>query len=51
MALMLAGLRGVDEEIWKAAKTDGIPTWRVYLHRAADDGADAGDRLVLPRWA
>ena len=31
MALMLAGLRGVDEEIWKAAKLDGIPTWRVYL--------------------
>ena len=30
MALMLAGLRGVDEEIWKAARLDGIPTWRVY---------------------
>jgi glucose/mannose transport system permease protein len=31
MALMLAGLRGIDEEIWKAAKIDGIPTWRTYL--------------------
>ncbi|PTT78927.1 sugar ABC transporter permease [Pelomonas sp. HMWF004] len=31
MALMLAGLRGIDEEIWKAARLDGIPTWRVYL--------------------
>jgi glucose/mannose transport system permease protein len=31
MALMLAGLRGVDEEIWKAARIDGIPVWRVYL--------------------
>lgn len=31
MALMLAGLRGVDEEIWKAAKIDGISTWRTYL--------------------
>ena len=31
MALMLAGLRGIDEEIWKAAKVDGIPTWRTYL--------------------
>ncbi len=31
MALMLAGLRGVDEEIWKAARLDGIPPWRVYL--------------------
>ena len=30
MALMLAGLRGVDTELWKAARVDGIPTWRVY---------------------
>jgi glucose/mannose transport system permease protein len=31
MALMLAGLRGIDEEIWKAAKIDGIPRWRTYM--------------------
>lgn len=31
MALMLAGLRGIDPEIWKAARLDGIPRWRVYL--------------------
>ncbi len=31
MALMLAGLRGVDQEIWKAARIDGIPAWRVYV--------------------
>lgn len=31
MALVLAALRGIDEEIWKAARLDGIPTWRVYL--------------------
>ncbi len=31
MAILLAGLRGVDAEIWKAAKVDGIPTWRAYL--------------------
>ncbi len=31
MALMLSGLRGVDEEIWKAARLDGIPAWRVYV--------------------
>jgi glucose/mannose transport system permease protein len=31
MALMLAGLRGIDEDIWKAAKIDGIPTWRTYV--------------------
>jgi glucose/mannose transport system permease protein len=31
MAIMLAGLRGIDPEIWKAARLDGIPKWRVYL--------------------
>jgi glucose/mannose transport system permease protein len=31
MALMLAGLRGIDDDIWKAARVDGIPAWRVYL--------------------
>ncbi len=31
MALVLAALRGIDEEIWKAARLDGIPAWRVYL--------------------
>jgi glucose/mannose transport system permease protein len=31
MALMLAGLRGIDPDIWKAARIDGIPAWRVYL--------------------
>ena len=31
MAIMLAGLRGVDQEVWKAARIDGIPPWRVYL--------------------
>ncbi|MDB5531094.1 MAG: transporter, permease protein [Devosia sp.] len=31
MVLMLAGLRSIDEEIWKAARIDGIPAWRTYL--------------------
>ena len=31
MCLMLAGLRGIDEEIWKAARVDGIPMWKTYL--------------------
>jgi glucose/mannose transport system permease protein len=31
MVLMLAGLRGVDAELWKATKVDGIPAWRVYI--------------------
>jgi glucose/mannose transport system permease protein len=30
MAILLAGLRGVDADLWKAARVDGIPTWRVY---------------------
>lgn len=31
MVLLLAGLRGIDPEIWKAARVDGIPSWRVYV--------------------
>lgn len=31
MVLMLAGLRGIDEDIWKAARVDGIPMWKTYL--------------------
>jgi glucose/mannose transport system permease protein len=31
MAMLLAGLRGIDNEIWKAARIDGIPAWRVYI--------------------
>ncbi len=31
MAIMLAGLRGIDEDIWKAARIDGIPAWRTYV--------------------
>jgi glucose/mannose transport system permease protein len=31
MAIMLAGLRGIDDEIWKATRIDGLPRWRVYL--------------------
>ena len=31
MVLMLAGLRGIDQEVWKAARVDGIPTWKTYV--------------------
>ena len=31
MAILLAGLRGVDDQIYKAARIDGIPVWRYYL--------------------
>lgn len=32
MVILLAGLRGIDEDIWKAARVDGIPTWKTYTH-------------------
>lgn len=31
MVLMLAGLRGIDQDIWKAARVDGIPAWKTYV--------------------
>jgi len=31
MAILLAGLRGVDVDIWKAARVDGIPVWKTYV--------------------
>jgi glucose/mannose transport system permease protein len=36
MCIMLAGLRGIDEDIWKASRVDGIGTVKTYL------------RIVLP---
>lgn len=29
--ILLAGLRGIDEDVWKAARVDGIPTWKTYI--------------------
>ncbi|NNG03162.1 MAG: sugar ABC transporter permease [Inquilinus sp.] len=34
MAILLAGLRGIDAEIWRATRVDGIPAWRAYLYIA-----------------
>ena len=31
MCIMLAGLRGIDEDIWKAAKVDGIGSVKTYI--------------------
>lgn len=31
MVIMLAGLRGIDEDIWKASRVEGIPTWKTYI--------------------
>jgi glucose/mannose transport system permease protein len=30
MILVLAGMRGIDGEQWRAARIDGIPVWRTY---------------------
>jgi glucose/mannose transport system permease protein len=30
MAILLAGLRGIDEELWSAARIEGVPRWRYY---------------------
>ena len=32
MAIMLAGLRGIDREIWRATRIDGVHPARVYWH-------------------
>jgi glucose/mannose transport system permease protein len=31
MALMLAGLKSINTEIWQAARLDGVPFWRLYF--------------------
>lgn len=31
MALMLAGLKSINSEIWSAARLDGVPLWRLYI--------------------
>src|ERR671923_133806 len=31
MALMLAGLKSINPEIWSAAKLDGVSFWRLYI--------------------
>ena len=31
MVLMLAGLRGIDEDIWKSLSIEGVAKWKSYL--------------------
>ena len=31
VAVLLAGLRGIDEALWSAARIDGVPRWRYTL--------------------
>jgi glucose/mannose transport system permease protein len=49
MAILLAGLRGIDPDIWKAARVDGIPVWRVYVSVVAPllQGSFATATLLL----
>jgi glucose/mannose transport system permease protein len=32
IVLLLAGMHGLDPNVWKSAQVDGIRTWRVYVH-------------------
>ena len=48
MAILLAGLRGVDDELWKAAQIEGIPRWRYYTSIVLPQlGPSLGTCLVL----
>lgn len=31
MAILLAGMRGIDQDIWKATRVDGVPVWATYI--------------------
>jgi glucose/mannose transport system permease protein len=48
MAILLAGLRGVDEELWKAARIEGVPRWRYYASIVLPQlGPSIGTAFVL----
>ena len=48
MAILLAGLRGIDDEQWKAARIEGVPRWRYYLNIVLPQlGASFGTAGVL----
>jgi len=48
MAILLAGLRGIDEEQWKAARIEGVPRWRYYMSIVLPQlGAALGTSVVL----
>ena len=31
MTILLAGMRGIDADIWRAARIDAVPAWRLHL--------------------
>ena len=48
MAILLAGLRGIDEEQWKAARIEGVPRWRYYVSIVLPQlGPAMGTAIVL----
>jgi glucose/mannose transport system permease protein len=48
MAILLAGLRGVDDELWKAARIEGVPRWRYYVSIVLPQlGPSVGTAFVL----
>ena len=48
MAILLAGLRGIDDEQWKAARIEGVPRWRYYLNIVLPQlGPSIGTAVVL----
>jgi glucose/mannose transport system permease protein len=32
MILFLAGIKSIDDEIWKSARIDQVPVWRIYFN-------------------
>ncbi|WP_027014430.1 carbohydrate ABC transporter permease [Comamonas composti] len=48
MAILLAGLRGIDESLLHAARIDGVPRWRYYLSIVLPQlGPSLGSAFVL----
>ena len=48
MAILLSGLRGIDEEQWKAARIEGVPRWRYYTSIVLPQlGPSLGTAVVL----
>jgi len=48
MVVLLAGLRGVDDDLWKAIRIEGIPAWKAHLYIIVPSiGTSIATALVL----
>lgn len=48
MVVLLAGLRGVDDDLWKAIRVEGIPVWKAHLYIVMPSiGASIATALML----